>query len=226
VTVYLSNSSSWIEKTGVCRGFEKLHDCEVKFVYFEGGVNAVSRLILEKSNPRADVIMGLSRTTFIKAMSLDLLEKYKPENAEKITGGNELSYDFYATDFDYGGLAIVYNKNKLNKTLTTFEDLTKLKRQLVFPDPRTSTLGQNFLLWTIAIYKDKWQDYWKKLKPAILTVTKGWSSAFTKLETGEADVMVSYASDKAYNIYKYKTSKFDAVVPATEDLNRLKGMPL
>ena len=226
ITVYLPNSYSWLEKSHVCDDFIKEHKCQIKFIYFEASVDMISRLQLERINPRADVIMGLSRATFVKAKDMDLLEKYKPVNADKLKNNNEISSDFYATDFDYGDLAIIYNKEKIKGKLKTFEDLTKLKRTIVLSDPRTSTTGQDFLLWTIAAHKNNWQKYWYKLKPAILTVTSGWSTAFAKLETGEAGAMISYASDKAYNIYKYKEAKFDVFIPESGGFRQLEGNAL
>ncbi|MCF7791602.1 MAG: thiamine ABC transporter substrate-binding protein [Victivallales bacterium] len=226
LTVYLPDSYSWLKETGTCKSFEKKNECKIKFVYFEAAVNIVSRMSLEKSNPKADILMGLSRTTFIRAKKLGVLEKYKPENADKIISGNNIFSGFYATPFDYGGLAIIYNKNKLGGSLNSFNDLTDLRRELVLTDPRTSTTGQDFLLWTIALYGKNWKSFWRKLKPAILTVTKGWNSAFSKLETGEAAAMVSYASDKAYNIYKYHNSRFDVFVPENSGFKQIEGNAL
>jgi thiamine transport system substrate-binding protein len=223
LTVYLPDSNSWMVKSGLSEKFEKENNCKLRLVYFEAAANIVARMELEKNNPKADVLMGLSRTTFIKAKSMDILQSYTPKNADKIVGVNEISPSFYATGYDHGGLAIIYNKKKIGRTLHSFDDLLSLKRQLVFSDPRTSTTGQDFLLWTIATYGSDWSKFWNKLKPAILTVTKGWSSAYAKLQQGEADVMISYAADNAYNIYKYKKSKFEILVPATGGFSQIEG---
>ena len=45
-------------------------------------------------------------------------------------------------------------------------------------DPRTSTPGLGLLLWVRELYGDRAPEAWQKLKPRILTVSKGWSEAY------------------------------------------------
>ena len=102
---------------------------------------------------------------------------------------------------------------KITGELKSFEDIIKYNKSLVIEDIRSSSTGMDFLLWTIAVYKDGWKDYWKKLKPAILTATPGWGEAFAKLESGEAPLMVSYATDGAYSYENYKSTKYKSFLP-------------
>lgn len=215
LTIYLPNNYNWLLKTGMISKFEENNDVKIKPVYFEGASKIVVRLMLEKDNPSADVVMGLNQVSFIQAKKLNLLEKYRPENYTKIKSpGNIISTDFYATSFDFGGLAFIYDPLKIKIPLNSFEDIAKLKKSLVMPDPRTSTTGQDFLLWTIAVFGDKWTDYWKSIKPSIITITPDWDSCFAKFETGEASIMVSYASDEAYAMYIYNSDKYKVFIPS------------
>lgn len=215
LTVYLPSNYNYLINKGIVSKFEEVYDVKIKPIYFEGASKMVVRLMLEKDNPRADVVMGLNQVSFIQAKNLNLIEKYRPQNYAKIKPpGNTISSDFYATAFDFGGLAFIYDPAKIKISLESFEDIAKLRKSLVMPDPRTSTTGQDFLLWTIAVYGDKWTNYWKSIKPSIITITPDWDSCFAKFETGEASIMVSYASDEAYSMYTYKSDKYKVFIPS------------
>jgi len=149
----------------------------------------------------------------VKAKRAGILMSYRPINWKKIKR-EFVPKDFYATPFDFGAIAIVYNTESVKRPPESFDDLLdpRFEKRLVVEDPRTSSTGLAFLLWTIAVYGDDFTSYWKKLKRSILTVTPGWDEAFEMLESGEADMMVSYATDGAYSQYYYGSSKFMPVV--------------
>jgi thiamine transport system substrate-binding protein len=190
--------------------FEKLYGVKVKFVSFGDAGKTLSRLIIEKEKTKADVILGLDQTLLLKALQADLLIQYKPINYTKIRKDLRPK-EYFATPFDYGSIAVVYNTEKIEDPPRSFEDLLnpKYRRKIVVEDPRTSSTGLSFLLWTIAVYgEDGFKEYWKKLSKNLLTITAGWDEAFEMLENGEADMMVSYLTDGAYSYYYYKSAKF------------------
>ena len=127
------------------------------------------------------------------------------------------------TPYDYGAIALVYDPEKIKGEMKSFEDLKKIGKVIVVEDPRSSSTGQDFLLWTIAVYKDKWKEYWKGLKPNIAAVAPGWNEAFAKLEAGEAPVMVSYATDGAYSYENYKSTKYKAFLPSEGSYVQVEG---
>ncbi|WGS63994.1 thiamine ABC transporter substrate-binding protein [Marinitoga aeolica] len=223
LTVYVYDSLDWIKK-GTIQRFENMYGVKVNVVVLGDGGNVLARLKLEKKNPKADVVIGLDQSLSVLAINENLVIPYKPLNINKIKN-NSLIYDktYHLIPYDYGAIAIVYDPEKLNVVPKSFEDLTQMKKKLIIEDPRTSSTGQAFLLWTIAVYKDQWKDFWKRLKPAILTVTPGWSEAFAKFESGEAPMMVSYATDGAYSYYYYKSTKYKAFIPKEGAYVQIEG---
>ncbi|SHE42331.1 thiamine transport system substrate-binding protein [Marinitoga hydrogenitolerans DSM 16785] len=223
LTVYVYDSLDWIKK-GTVQKFEKMYGIDVNVVVLGDGGNVLARLKLEKNNPKADVVIGLDQSLSVLAIKEKLIIPYKPLNINKIKN-MDLLYDktYYLTPYDYGAIAIVYDPEKIKSIPESFEDLTKLNKKLIIQDPRTSSTGQAFLLWTIAVYKEQWKDFWKRLKPAILTVTPGWSEAFAKFESGEAPMMVSYATDGAYSYYYYNSTKYKAFIPKEGAYVQIEG---
>lgn len=226
ITVYIPGGyGEWLEKASV--SFETKNNVDIKFIEFDGAATMVSRLLLEKKNPKADVVIGLTQSTLVSAKKNSLLQAFKPVNSKNLRK-DALPIDsaYYASLFDYGGLAIIYDSEKLKTPPKSFEDVTKLRNVLIIQDPRTSTTGQDFLLWTIALYGNKWQDFWKRLKPAIRVVTQDWSEGFDKLLAGEAPLMVSYASNEAYSFEYYGGTKILTLIPKEGGYQQREGTAL
>ncbi|MDY6894821.1 MAG: thiamine ABC transporter substrate-binding protein [Thermotogota bacterium] len=223
LTVYVYESFSWIEE-GMVQKFEEMNDCEVKVVKLGDAGNVLTRLVLEKKNPRADVVIGLDQSLAAKAVEEDLLIPYKPKNIENVKD-KTLIFDpeYYVIPYDYGAIAIIYDPEKIQEGLESFEDLTKYQNSLIIQDPRASSTGQAFLLWTIAVYGNDWKDFWERLKPAILTVSPSWDDSFAKFEIGEAPMMVSYATDSAYSQYYYGSSKYKVFIPKEGAYVQIEG---
>ncbi|KUK20110.1 MAG: ABC transporter, periplasmic binding protein, thiB subfamily [Pseudothermotoga lettingae] len=195
--------------------FEKQNNVKVKLLSFGDAGNVLARLILEKDQPKADVVIGLDQPLLKRAISEGLLIKFVPENISMIKNKELLDMQGYGIPFDYGAIALVYNTEKINNPPKSFKELLdeRFKRKLVVQDPRTSSTGLSFMLWTVAVFgEDGFLDYWKSLKNNILTITPGWDEAFSMLETGEADIMVSYATDGAYSYHEYGSLKYLPVV--------------
>lgn len=223
LTIYTYESLNWIED-GVIQIFEEMYNCNVNVVKLGGAGNVLNRLRLEKIRPRADIVIGLDQSLTLFAVQNDLLIPYKPENINLLKN-EDLVFDknYYVTPFSYGGIAVVYDPNRIDQIPKNFEDLTKNKSSLIIQNPRSSSTGQSFLLWTIAVYGDEWQDYWRRLKPAILTVTSGWSDSYSRFEAGEAPMMVSYATDGAYSYYYYQSTRYKSFIPEDGSYVQIEG---
>ncbi|MCX7653255.1 MAG: thiamine ABC transporter substrate-binding protein [Fervidobacterium sp.] len=213
LVIYTSDSFAGGIAKVVIPKFEKMYKCKVKVVSFGSMGDVLARAIAEKNAPKADVIIGLNPQQLQKAIKEGILEKYRPVNSKNITY-RALVTD-YGTVYDYGALAMIYNVEKIKNPPVSFKDLLKpeYKGKIVLIDPRTSSTGLTFLMWTIAAMgEDGAMEYWKELKKNVLTFTSGWSAAFKMLESGEAEMIISYATDGAYSMYRYGTIKYMPVI--------------
>lgn len=176
LVIYTSDSfAGGIARVAIPK-FEKTYNCKVKVLSLGSMGDVLARLIVEKRAPKADVVVGLSSEQLQKAISEGILEKYRPVNSKNIVY-KDLIND-YGTVYDYGALAMIYNIEKIKNPPKSFKDLLnpEYKGKIVLVDPRTSSTGLTFLMWTVAAMgEDGAIDYWKKLKNNVLTFTSGWS---------------------------------------------------
>jgi len=213
LTVYMpSNYYAWIKSLPTTIEFEKENHITIHFVSFDGSGKILSRLMLEKSNPKADVVMGLSQVSVIQANQNGLLCPYSSPNSKLISETMKPYILTYATPFDFGNLAILYNPTKVKNPPKTFQELAQGPYSFIMCDPRTSSTGEDFLLWSIAALGDNWPTFWKEAKKNIRYIAPSWDSAFAQFELGTAPMMVSYASDEAYSYYAYNTIRYKVII--------------
>ncbi|MEF1214988.1 thiamine ABC transporter substrate-binding protein, partial [Vibrio alginolyticus] len=112
--------------------------------------------------------------------------------------------------YDYGYFAFVYNKEKLANPPKSMKELVETRDDLkvIYQDPRTSTPGQGLMLWMKSIYGDDVTQAWQKLASKTVTVTKGWSEAYSMFLNGESDLVLSYTTSPAYHLIAENDSKF------------------
>ncbi|MCD6372217.1 MAG: thiamine ABC transporter substrate-binding protein [Thermococcus sp.] len=214
LTVYSYDSiEPWMKQ--IIPIFEKEHGVKVNLILLGDAGQVLNRLILEKNNPQADVVVGIDNSYLQKAIQEDLLEPYKPPNAQYIPEWiiNNFDPEFHLTPYDYGAIAIVYKKDEVQNPPRTFEDLLKpeWRGKLIIEDPRTSSTGMAFLLWTIGAYGDRWPYFWAKLRDNDVIVVKGWTAGWEMWDNGQAPLFLSYATDPAYSACNYNDTGIGAV---------------
>ncbi|MCK5780003.1 MAG: thiamine ABC transporter substrate-binding protein [Psychrilyobacter sp.] len=207
ILVYVPSSMTFLQEE-LGEDFKNKTGVEVEFIGIKG---IPARLKLESRRPKADVVLGLSKVNVLEAKKNKWLKSYKPKTSDRIVSKNYIiDEEWYATPFDYGSLAININKDTVEKMPTSFEDIKKMKGKLITLDPNSFT-GQEFMMWTIAIYGENWLDFWKELKPAIKTVAPGWSEGWAKFTTNEAPMMVGYATS---DLYFDEKSSYKSIIPS------------
>lgn len=177
--------------------------------------NLVSRLALDKrSGHTADIVIGLTNIDSTGAIAQGLLDRYIPPAQKYINEsllkdmGNSSSF---VTPYEYSYLGIDFNKSFVHGGLfkPTFQDLLSSSNStnLLMQNPLTDSTGEAFLLWEIAYYKyvlhDNWTTWWSAIKAnASGHIYSDWTDAFNFFETGgNTNLVVSYLTDPAYNIY-------------------------
>jgi len=164
VTIYAADGlhdgkGSWFENEFAA--FTKATGVEVRYV--EGGSGGVvERVAKEKSNPQADVLVTLP--PFIqRAEAEGLLQKFKPEAASAIDGGDD-SYQPLVDNFQN----FIYDGAALKDAPATYADLLdpKFKGKIQYSTPGQAGDGTAVMLQVIHAFggRDAAFDYFKKLQ--------------------------------------------------------------
>src|SRR5215218_1830540 len=190
--------------------FEATCGCELTWVTAEDAGSLLGRLRLEGEKTKADAVVGLDMNLVAEAKSLNLFAPHGTE-VKDLALPIEWKDDTFIP-FDWGYYAFVYDANKLPNPPKSLKELVDNPNgpKVVLQDPRTSAPGLGLLLSMQKVYGDKAGEAWGKLKPRIVTFTKGWSEAYGLFMKGEADMVMSYTTSPAYHIVAEKKDNYKA----------------
>ncbi|MEC8273040.1 MAG: thiamine ABC transporter substrate-binding protein, partial [SAR324 cluster bacterium] len=175
---YDSFNSEWGPGPVVFKRFEEECECELKVVAPGDSGSMLNRAILEKNNPRADLVLGINNSELDKSFQYGIWEPYRSPKMDQVPKMLQIDPEHRVTPFDYGYIAFVYDSERIQEPPQSLEDLTapRFRKRIVIENPKTSSPGLSMLHWTISIFgEENYLDYWKRLKPNLLTITDGWS---------------------------------------------------
>ncbi|KGQ69963.1 thiamine ABC transporter substrate-binding protein [Chelonobacter oris] len=201
LTVYSYDSftSEWGPGPKLKQAFERQCQCNLEFVPFADGVTMFNRLRLENNGSKADVVIGLDNHLLQEAAESGLFAANSVD-LSPLALPIEWS-DRTFVPYDYGQYAFIYDRNKLKnppKSLTELVERQDLN--IIYQDPRTSTVGRGLLAWINAVYPpDQVAQAWQTLAKHTVTVGKGWSETYGAFLKGEADLVLSYNTSPLYH---------------------------
>lgn len=235
VVVYTYDSFvSWGPALAIKEKFEALFPgTTLTWVAVGDSLEMLSRLIAELrlGVTKADVFLGLADVELPRAVAHKVFQPYDPRlipNLADVPPALLFDPTGHVIPYDHGYVTFVYDSELLPEELVpqSLEDLLRpeLKGKIIVTDPRTSSPGLSFLLWTIARFGEGWVDYWRRLLPNLLTVTKGWSEAYDMFLAGEAPIVLSYSTDTAYSFIEHGSLRYRVITPGGEAFRQVEGM--
>jgi thiamine transport system substrate-binding protein len=210
VYTYASFAGEYGPGSKIKAAFEAVCDCKLAFIGLDDTGALLARLKLEGESTAADVVLGLDSSQIADATPLMQPHRQAPEGLSLPDPWTDLHF----MPFDFGHIALIYDSAKLKNPPKSFRELIDNEDgpTLIIQDPRTSAPGFGFLLWMKLAFGDASAEAWTKLKPRIVTYTKGWSEAYELFLKGEADMVVSYTTSPAYHIAVEKKDQYKAAI--------------
>ena len=215
LTIYTYDSfvSDWGPGPIIKKKFEDKFKIHLEFVTVDSAATLLTKVILEGSATKADIVLGLDMNLLDEANKSNLFFKHSLEHLINII---DLPIDWESENFvpyNYGYFAFVYNNKKFTNPPNSMEELiNNTDARIVIQDPRTSTPGLGLLTWIKAIYGNKAGDAWERLNKKIISVTKGWTDAYYNIFlAGEADMVLSYTTSPAAHIMFENNYDYSAI---------------
>lgn len=229
LTIYAYDSFSGKGSLGekVKKIFEEKTKAKLEIVPFGSTGEALNQVALEGKKTRADLVMGVDSGLLPRALKANLFGEFDDSLISARQWNVKPRKEW--VPFDYGYLAFVYDKSryvpKANTTLENIVDDKRLVKKVAIEDPRTSSLGQLFLIWTHSTIGEKeFGGYWKKMAPLLLTISPGWSGAYSLFTQKEVNLVLSYTTSPAYHLEFEKTDKIQAIIFPQGHIQQVEGV--
>ena len=198
--------------------YREVNDVEIRWVRDSTGV-ITAKLLAEKANPQADVIMGVAASSLALLDTHGMLEPYAPINLDAIM----MKYRDHKNPpawfgMDVWGATVCFNtveakKRNLPKP-ASWQDLTKpiYKGQIVMPNPASSGTGYfDVAAWLTMFGEKNGWSYMDKLHENIAMYTHSGSKPCNQAATGEFVMGISF--EYRANTNKAKGAPIDLVFP-------------
>ncbi|MEP7138066.1 MAG: putative 2-aminoethylphosphonate ABC transporter substrate-binding protein, partial [Caldimonas sp.] len=204
-------------------GFNKVNpNIELKWVRDSTGV-ITAKLLAEKANPQADVVMGVAASSLALLDSNGMLVGYAPINLDAIMSTyRDKKNPPHWFGMDVWGATVCFNTVEAQKKgipkPETWKDLTKpiYKGQVVMPNPASSGTGYFDVVAWLTLWGDDngkgggWK-YMDALHENIAQYTHSGSKPCNMAATGEYVVGISF--EYRANSNKAKGAPIDLVFP-------------
>jgi thiamine transport system substrate-binding protein len=212
--------------------FEKKCGCKIRALPSGDGGQLLSRLQLDqrRGKPTAHVVLGLDQQIWERAKPLvEDWKDWEPQGYRNL----EIRVEKGFLPFDYGAFALMADTKKLAEERLpipkSLADLTKpeYRGKIILEDPRTSTPGLAFLLYTRDVLGKGASAFWERFRGQWLTLTPGWDEAYGLFLKGEAPLVWSYSTSQAYHREHGDSDKrYQAVVFAEGQPVQIEGAAL
>lgn len=205
-TLTVLTHESFAISDAVLQQFEQANNAKVQFLKVGDAGQALTRAILTKDAPEADVLFGVDNTLMSRALEAGILEPAQPIGLGDVPPEFQLDPTRRLIPIDYGDVCLNYDRaffaQRNLPPPQTLADLTKpeYKDMLVVENPAGSSPGLAFMLATVAVFGEEgWLDFWADLKQNGVKVVEDWSTAYyTEFSAssgkGPRPIVVSYAS--------------------------------
>jgi iron(III) transport system substrate-binding protein len=204
-------------------GFNKVYpDIELKWVRDSTGV-ITAKLLAEKANPQADVVMGVAASSLALLDKQGMLQPYAPINLDAIMSQYRDKRKVPAWwGMDVWGATICFNTVEAQKKNIpkpeTWKDLTKpvYKGQIVMPNPASSGTGYFDVTAWLSLWGDDagkgggWK-YMDGLHENVAQYTHSGSKPCNMAASGEYVVGISF--EYRANTNKAKGAPIDLIFP-------------
>jgi thiamine transport system substrate-binding protein len=229
VYAYDSFTADWGPGPELVKRFEAQTGYTVTLLSCGDAAQVLSRAVLEKKTPGADVLVGIDNNLVDAARKAGVLDAYKPKNADSLVAKEHvLADDWLLTPYDWGYFAFMFDTASALKPPASLEDLAdpRFAKKIILMDPRSSTPGTGFLAWTLAVYGKDYLSYWGRIKGNILTLAPGWDTGYGLFTSGEAPLVISYTTSAAYHVEYDKTDRYQALVFEQGHIAQIEGLGL
>jgi len=215
LTLYSTHSNIWNRHwVDIFSKFENDNNCIVEITSFNNSQTLYDGLL---EDPTADVILGLDNIIYSVENIDSLFIPYEPNKFSEINEDLIFDNSTRLIPIAYGDLALIYNQDEIEDPPYTFGIMQDgfFKNKLLIPDPRTSSIGKGFLIWSISTFGENgYGHFWRSIRENIHTITSNWDEAYNMFLAEEAPIVLGYSTTPLYHIVNDSVTVIRSVIPS------------
>ncbi len=202
--------------TMIIPAFEEEYRCVVGLKAFPEPEDLLAQLIEEKDDPLADVVLGVDNGNIVWLLHNNITQPYRPSGMDSIDEDLHFDTSYNFIPYTYGYLAFLYNTERIQNPPENFGKLQdgSWNRHFLISDPRTSTNGLAFLLWSVSMFGELgYGHFWRSIKNNIFFISATWDQSYSMFISDEAPFLLGYTTTVAYLIENKDTYRYSYFIP-------------
>lgn len=202
VFTYASFASKWGPGPILKEIFEKSCNCEVDFI--EGADSAIllQRLKIEGQKLGADLVVGFDQYDLQKAVVELNWRSMDFSNLDVDSQVKNALKNEYFVPYDWGVLSFVARKQDKVPSTISLDDLLKTEyaRKIALQDPRTSSVGLQFVMWVLKIKgQEEGYKFLSRMMQQAHSYSPSWSTAYGLFKSNQVNLVFSYMTSPLYH---------------------------
>ena len=208
--------------------FEKICDCQIKWLKVSDSTLFAQRLSLKKDGFKTDVVLGLDQLSLKKARALPWKEVTTSDRAFLPPADRFLSP--YFVPYNWSPMSFLsrkqlnqpdfkkgtpfttspsynsepkpesLNKRSIEQALSLKDLLNKkFQHNISLPSYRTSTVGLQFYYWIWSVFQEQTKHFLKAFQDQLYGLSPSWSTSYALFQRGHVDLSFSYLSSLLYH---------------------------
>jgi thiamine transport system substrate-binding protein len=214
IFTYSSFSNKWGPGPKLKTLFEQTCNCVVEFVEGSDSGVLLQRLKIEGQKLGADLVIGFDQFDLQKATTELSWRALDFSNLEIDPQIKTAAQNEYFVPYDWGVLTFVTRKSVGLPNVMSLDDFLKsdLSQKIALIDPRTSSVGLQFLLWVMKTKgPDEAESYLRQMLKQAHSFSPSWSTAYGLFRSEKVDVVLSYITSPLYHLVEEKSDGFQAI---------------
>ena len=203
VLAYSGFVNEWGAGPELARAFTRASGISVELL--DGGDSGL--LWTKLGRTRTDVAVGFDQFSLEAARAVS---RWRPAASYAPSDRAFGEPDFAA--FDWSPIAFVYREGEIDPP-RSLDDLAspRFRGALAFPDPRTSSVGLQFLFWILSEKGvEPGFELLRRMAPNIASTPASWSSAYGLFAKGSAQLALAYQTSPIYHASADRDSRYRA----------------
>lgn len=211
IVTYPSFSSLFGPATPLIEEFKKRFPYDIEVTTAGDSVLMVQRLIQQKTTARVDVVIGLDPLTLERAQNDLPWQKIAVDWQRFAPEVQQFRNDFFVP-FDWSPMTFLYREGEIEPPhkLSDLKE-ARFQKTLALQDPKLSTPGQQFLLWTLDVFHEGAFDFLTSLRPNVAALAPSWALSYGFFKRGQAKMVFTYQTSLLFHWLEEKNRAYHAV---------------
>lgn len=205
--------------------FGRENNCRIVIVPCNS-THTLRNFLQSEDSLKADVLVGLDQLTMASLDNDTLFQDYQGKNRKLLDRELMIEKNYRFIPISYSQMAFIYNSEEISEPPATFGEMQDgiWQDKIIILDPRTSSLGNAMLIWSLALFGEHgYNHFWRSIKANIFQVAANWDDAYQLFLAGEAPLVLGLSTFPLFHVLSENNHIYKSFIPKEGGFKLIEG---